>query len=107
MRNIILGMSAFALAAVATPRSLKRQPGPSPFRSATVVSDYRFRGIADRQALCSSGASPSLTRSGLYASVWGNSIDEYVAGASDQEIDLIAGLPRTVGAATFDVGVLY
>ena len=37
--------------------------------------------------------------SGLYVSVWGSSIDDYVASGSDQELDLIAGYSTTVGAA--------
>src|SRR3546814_16949426 len=43
----------------------------------------------------------------FYVSTWGSSIDDYVAAGSDQELDLIAGYSKTVGAATFDVGVLY
>ena len=73
-----------------------------------LVTDYRFRGISqtDKRFAVQGGFTVSH-ESGLYASVWGSSIDEYVAGASDQEIDLIAGYTKTVGAATFDVGVLY
>lgn len=109
MRNIILGMSAFALAAVATPALAEDAPAAITVSgSATLVSDYRFRGISqtDKDFAVQGGFTVSH-ESGLYASVWGSSIDDYVAFGSDQEIDLIAGFKKTVGAATVDVGVLY
>jgi uncharacterized protein (TIGR02001 family) len=46
-------------------------------------------------------------KSGVYASVWGSSIDEYVAAGSDQELDLIVGYKKSIGSATVDVGALY
>lgn len=109
MRNIILGMSAFALAAIATP-ALADEPAPAitVSGSATLVSDYRFRGISQtNKGFAVQGGMTVSHASGLYASVWGSSVDEYVAGGSDQEIDLIAGYKKTFGAATVDVGVLY
>ncbi|QIK78328.1 hypothetical protein G7077_04845 [Sphingomonas piscis] len=92
------------------------QPAPaeessSPFTingGATLVSDYRFRGISqtDKRA----AVQGSLTvghESGFYATIWGSSIDEYVAAASDQEIDFIVGYKKTFGSTTVDGGVLY
>lgn len=76
--------------------------------SATVVSDYRFRGISqtDKDFAVQGGITVSHD-SGLYASVWGSSVDEYVAAGSDQEIDLIAGYKKTFGGTTVDVGAIY
>ena len=83
----------------------------SPFTisgSATLVSDYRFRGISqtDRRPAVQAGVTVAH-ESGLYAGVWGSSIDEYVAAASDQEIDFILGYKTTLGSTTLDGGVIY
>jgi len=75
---------------------------------AALVTDYRFRGISQTDKdFAVQGTFTVSHESGLYATVWGSSIDEYVAGGSDQEIDLIAGYKHTFGGTTLDVGVLY
>ncbi|MBP6031700.1 MAG: TorF family putative porin [Sphingobium sp.] len=110
MRNIILGMSAFALAAVATPAFAQEAETPAVTISggATLVTDYRFRGISQTDKNFAVQGSLTLSHaSGFYASVWGSTIDEYVAAGSDQEIDLIAGYKKSFGAVTVDVGALY
>ena len=55
--------------------------------SATIVSDYRFRGISqtDKDFALQGGMTVSH-ESGVYLSVWGSSVDEYIAAGSDQEI---------------------
>ena len=75
---------------------------------ATLVSDYRFRGISqtDRR-FAVQGTFTLAHSSGFYATVWGSSIDDYVAAGSDQEIDFIAGYKTTIGGTTIDGGVLY
>ncbi|MEO8722871.1 MAG: TorF family putative porin [Sphingobium sp.] len=111
MRNIILGMSAVVLASVSMPAMADEAAAPSELTingSATVVSDYRFRGISQTDKRFAVQGSLTVTHaSGFYASVWGSSIDEYVAAASDQEIDIIGGYSKAFGPATIDVGVLY
>lgn len=75
---------------------------------ATVVSDYRFRGVSqtDRRFAIQGTVSVSHV-SGIYATVWGSSIDDYVAAGSDAEIDIILGYKKTFGSTTVDGGVLY
>lgn len=111
MRNIILGVSALALAAVATPVLAQDEGASEPLTisgNATVVSDYRFRGISQtNKTFAVQGGFTVAHESGLYATVWGSSVDDYVAAGSDQEIDLVAGYKRDLGGATVDVGVLY
>lgn len=111
MRNIILGMSAVVLASVSAPAMADEAAAPEAITingSATVVSDYRFRGISQTDKRFAVQGSLTVTHeSGLYASVWGSSVDEYVAAGSDQEIDLIVGYSKAVGPVTLDVGVLY
>jgi len=110
MRFTILGMSALALAAVSAPAFAQDEPAPAVTvtGSATVVSDYRFRGISQtNKRFALQGGFTVAHESGFYVSTWGSSIDEYVAAGSDQEIDLIAGYSKTFGGATVDAGVLY
>ncbi len=75
---------------------------------ATLVTDYRFRGISQTDKdFAVQGNFTVSHESGFYVSVWGSSIDDYVAFGSDQEIDLIGGFKKTFGGTTVDVGVLY
>ena len=75
---------------------------------ATLVSDYRFRGISQTDKRFAVQGSLSVShQSGLYGSVWGSSIDDYVAAGFDQEIDFIVGYKKTFGGTTIDGGVLY
>lgn len=74
----------------------------------TLVSDYRFRGISQTdKRFAVQGTFTLAHESGLYATVWGSSIDDYVYNGADQEIDLSAGFRKTVNGTTFDAGVLY
>ncbi|WP_380872258.1 exported protein [Sphingomonas sp. DBB INV C78] len=111
MRTSIIGLSATLFAAcMATPALAQEEPAKpiTVSGNATVVSDYRFRGISQTDKRFALQGGITVTHeSGLYASVWGSSIDDYVAAGGDQELDLIAGYSTTVGAATIDVGVLY
>lgn len=76
---------------------------------ATLVTDYRFRGISQTDKRFAVQGTISFSHeSGFYGTIWGSSIDDYVAGGSDQEIDFIVGWRRTFDSGTtVDVGVLY
>ena len=75
---------------------------------ATLVSDYRFRGISQTDKdFAVQGTFTLAHASGLYGTVWGSSIDDYVIQGADQEIDLSAGYRKTFSGATVDVGLLY
>lgn len=76
--------------------------------SVALVSDYRFRGISQTNKRFAVQGGMSVTHSsGAYVSIWGSSIDDYVANGSDQEIDFIGGFKKTYKGTTFDIGVLY
>ena len=112
MRFNLLGMSALALAAVSAPAFAQDAAAPaSDFTvtgGATLVSDYRFRGISQTdKRFAVQGTLTVSHSSGFYATVWGSSIDDYIANGSDQEIDLIAGYSKAFSGITFDGGVLY
>ncbi|WP_157215585.1 TorF family putative porin [Flavisphingomonas formosensis] len=110
MLKSILGLSAVALAAaLATPAFADDDNlGLTINGGATVVSDYRFRGISQtNKHFAIQGTLTISHTSGFYVSTWGSSIDDYVANGSDQEIDLIAGYKKTFSGVTVDGGVLY
>ncbi|MET1111253.1 MAG: TorF family putative porin [Allosphingosinicella sp.] len=101
---------AFAAALAASP-ALAEDERASAFTvtgGATIVSDYRFRGISQTGKRFAVQGNVSVAHeSGFYATVWGSSIDDYVYNGADQEIDLVAGYKRTFGDTTVDVGLLY
>jgi len=76
--------------------------------SATVVSDYRFRGISQTDKHFAVQAGFAIHHSsGFYASWWGSSIDDYVAAGGDAENDLVVGYSHSFGGTTVDGGFLY
>src|SRR5438045_3044308 len=75
---------------------------------ATLVSDYRFRGISQTDKRFAVQGTFTLSHSsGFYATWWGSSIDDYIAAGSDAENDLILGYKKTFGSTTIDGGFLY
>lgn len=74
----------------------------------TVVSDYRFRGISQTDKHFAIQGTFSIGHtSGFYATVWGSSIDDYIAAGADAELDLIVGYKHSFGDTTVDGGLLY
>jgi len=113
MRFSIISLGGLMLAST-TPALAQDQTDPAPAitinGSATVVSDYKFRGISQTDGnFAVQGGITISHESGFYISAWGSSIDDYVTahGTAHQELDLIAGFKKTFGGATFDVGALY
>lgn len=111
MRILMPGLTALGLIATSAPAFAQDTAPPGDFTitgGATVVSDYRFRGISQTDKKFAVQGTFSVSHaSGFYATVWGSSIDDYVANGSDQEIDLIGGWTKTYNGTTVDVGVLY
>ncbi len=75
--------------------------------TATLVSDYRFRGVSlsDRDPAAQASVDLSHTPTGLYGGIWTSTISNY-AGA-EIEIDLYAGIKRDLGVAEADIGATY
>jgi uncharacterized protein (TIGR02001 family) len=109
MRHRLLAAALLSALALAPPAAAEDgKSGVTLSGGATIVSDYRFRGISQTDRKPALQGSLSLQHeSGLYVSAWGSSIDDYVAAGSDQEIDLIAGYRRSFGGTTIDAGILY
>lgn len=113
MRFSMITLGGLMLAA-ATPAMAQDETDPPPAitvsGSATVVSDYRFRGISQTDGnFAVQGGITVSHESGFYVSVWGSSIDDYVTahGTPNQEIDLVAGFKKSFDGVTFDIGALY
>lgn len=110
MRNIILGVSALALAAVATPAMAQDLGGFSVSGNAAVVSDYRFRGISlsDGDFAIQGGIDISH-ESGFYIGTWGSSLADFDPKAyGATKLDIYGGWSGDVTeGVTVDVGVLY
>lgn len=109
-------LGGLALAAATAPFAVHAQDAPTApppaltvTGGATIVSDYRFRGVSQTDKKVAVQGTATVTHSsGLYASFWGSSIDDYVANGSDQELDLIAGYSHTFASGVkLDGGVLY
>ena len=75
---------------------------------ATLVSDYRFRGISQTNKRFAVQGTFTLSHSsGFYATWWGSSIDDYVAAGSDAENDLILGYKKTFKSTTIETRCLW
>ncbi|MCE7795330.1 TorF family putative porin [Sphingobium sufflavum] len=107
MRKSILGLSAFALVALATPAMAQDDDGLglTITGGGAVVSDYRFRGLSQSSEDFAVQGSFTVTHtSGFYAGVWGSSI----SFAQGTEIDLIGGFSKEIiPGLTGDVGFTY
>lgn len=113
MRSTLKGLTALTLISFAAPALAQDETDPpseiTVSGSATVVTDYRFRGVSqsDKDFAVQGGLSVNH-QSGAYVAIWGSSIDDYVAGGSDQEIDFVAGFKKEVSSGTtLDVGATY
>ncbi len=107
MRTSMIGLSAMALFAAATP-AIAEDEAPSSVQisgSAGLVSDYRFRGFTQNTEDAAVQGGITVTHdSGVYAGTWGSS----VGFAGNTEVDLFAGYSKEVAPGiTADVGVLY
>jgi uncharacterized protein (TIGR02001 family) len=111
MRTSFGPLLALILAATATPAFADETDPPPSITvtgGVTLVSDYRFRGISQTdKRFAVQGTFTVASKTGLYATVWGSSIDDYVFNGADQEIDLSVGYKKSFGGTTVDVGVLY
>ncbi|HEX7822182.1 MAG TPA: TorF family putative porin [Sphingobium sp.] len=105
MRKSILGLSAFALVAIATPAFAADDDGLglTITGSATVVSDYRFRGVSQSNEDVAIQSSVTVTHtSGAYVGFWGST------NKGQGELDVIGGFSHElVPGLTGDIGVTY
>ena len=78
--------------------------------SATIASDYRFRGVSQSDGnMAVQGGMTVAHESGLYAGVWGSSLAGWgTFGGANMELDLIGGYKaKLAGNASLDVGLTW
>ena len=112
MRMVWLAACSAACCGSASAQTAQTASTPTPditfSGGATLVTDYRFRGLSQTDIGVAVQATGTVAhKSGLYASFWGSSIDDYIANGSDAELDLIAGYKRSFKGTTVDGGVLH
>lgn len=101
----LLGLAA-SLAAPAAAQELGG--GWTVTGNATIVSDYRFRGISlSNEDFAIQGGFNLNHESGFYVGTWGSSLDD-TALYGETEIDFFAGYTTEVSpGTTIDAGLLY
>ena len=78
--------------------------------NASVVSDYDYRGIAQTaEDPAFQGTFAYAHESGLYASLWGSTLDWGEESEADVELDWVVGYTAPLGESglTFDGGLLF
>lgn len=77
--------------------------------SATLTSDYRFRGVSQTdEGMAIQGGFTLSHSSGLYVGTWGSNLSGWgTFGGANMELDIFAGYALPVGEGTLDVGVTW
>lgn len=103
-----------ALACTAAPALAQDDTAPPPpitvSGSATVTSDYRFRGVSQSdKEIAVQGAITISHESGFYVGAWGSNLAGWgTFGGANLELDLIGGFKLPVGGGgTLDVGLTW
>ena len=109
LKKLVLRSATLLTCAVAAPAAAADLGnGFSIAGGATLVSDYRFRGISQTDLdPAVQGTFTINHKSGFYATWWGSPIDDYIANGAQAENDLIVGYQKSYGKTTFNGGVLY
>ena len=104
-------IAALAIAAfAATPAFAQEEPAGGDegafdiTATATVVSDYRFRGISLSDRDPAAQGSVDISISGFYAGVWVSSIARYAD--TNVEADIYAGYGGEAGAIRYEIGAI-
>ncbi|MGW8189302.1 TorF family putative porin [Sphingomonas sp. ABOLH] len=104
--------AAILAATTAMPAFAQDTAPPEPITisgSATVASDYRFRGVSqtDKNVAVQGGITVAH-ESGVYIGTWGSNLAGWgTFGGANLELDLIAGYKHSFGDATVDAGVTW
>ena len=112
--HILKSSVAVALLALPTIAHAQDETAPPPpvtiSGSATIASDYRFRGVSqsDREMAIQGGITIAH-ESGAYVGTWGSNLAGWgTFGGANMELDLIAGYKaRLADSATLDVGLTW
>ena len=105
MRTLTTALAAALGCLALSTAAYAQDEGPSFAFNLGANTDYVFRGLSQ------TGEDPSVfggvdASFGIgYAGAWASNVD--FGNGTDAEFDLYAGVKPTVGAVTFDVGVIY
>ncbi len=104
--------AAILAATTAVPAMAQETAPPEPITvsgSASVASDYRFRGVSQSDKnVAVQGGITIAHESGLYIGTWGSNLAGWgTFGGANLELDLIAGYKHTFDTATVDAGVTW
>jgi len=99
---IIAGVTG--VAAIAAPSARSQDSNPFSLNaSATLTSDYRFRGLSlSNKDAALQGSFSVSHESGFYLSTWGSSIENY--NGAELELDIYGGYAGQVGDFSTNVG---
>jgi uncharacterized protein (TIGR02001 family) len=77
--------------------------------SATLASDYRFRGVSQSdEGIAVQGGFTIKHASGAYVGTWGSNLAGWgTFGGANMELDIYAGYALPVGEGTLDVGLTW
>jgi uncharacterized protein (TIGR02001 family) len=77
--------------------------------SATLTSDYRFRGVSQSdEGMAVQGGLTIKHASGFYVGTWGSNLAGWgTFGGANMELDIYAGYAMPVGEGTLDFGVTW
>lgn len=110
LRRAALAASGLAISA-ATPAFAQEVEAPAGgdggfdiSATATVVSDYRFRGVSASDRDPAVQGSVDLTYHGFYAGIWASSIAR--TADTNVETDLYAGYTGEAGPVTYEIGAI-
>jgi len=115
MRKSILGLSALAFFAAATPAIAQDEDtsGITISGSVGLVSDYRFRGVSQtKQNAAIQGGITVTHDSGFYVGTWGSNVDfpnlDPAGNGATAEIDFFGGYSTQLAEGlSVDVGMTY
>lgn len=116
MKFVTALAAAISVSAIATP-VLAQEAAPAAevapvtvSGSATIASDYRFRGVSQTNSEMAVQAGVTVSHdSGLYVGAWGSNLAGWgTFGGANVELDLIAGFKQKLGDnAALDVGLTW
>lgn len=112
MKTMIATAAAVLASGLAAPALAQETDAPKAIElsgSATIASDYRFRGVSQsNKGMAVQGGFTAKHESGLYAGVWASNLSGWgTFGGSNTELDIYGGYSLPVGGATVDVGLTW
>ncbi|HTG39765.1 TorF family putative porin [Sphingomonas sp.] len=112
VRNLMASVGLVAAQPLLAQETVPSDPPPAPLAvsgSASLASDYRFRGVSQTDGNAAVQGGVTIThQSGVYAGTWGSNLAGWgTFGGANMELDLFAGIKLPVAAGTLDTGLVW